>query len=167
MLSRLSAPAVLRVRSLFRDPLPALVLGVGLLVAAGCSDGPLGPARDSLQANQELWSARGPASYAYVYEVNCFCASPALDPVRITVESGVVTGAVRAETGEELEGEFPTVEALFERIRDAIDRGAYQISAGYDPDLGYPRDVFIDYRKNTIDEEFGFLASGLEVRDGT
>lgn len=161
------APPALRIASTHRDAVSALILCGGVLLAAGCSDGPLGPARDSLEANRELWTARGPTSYAFVYEVNCFCASPALDPVRITVESGVVTGAVRVETGEELEGEFPTVEALFERIRDAIDREAYQISAGYDPDLGYPRDVFIDYRRNTIDEEFGFLASDLEAQDGT
>lgn len=142
---------------------PALALL--LLSVVACSEGPLGPARESLQANRDLWDRRGPASYSYVYEVNCFCASPALRPVRITVETGEVVGAVREETGDEVEGQFPTVEDLFERIQDAVDREAHEISAGYDPELGYPTAVFIDYERRVIDEEFGFLASDLRAAD--
>ena len=142
---------------------PALALL--LLPLGACSEGPLGPARESLRANRALWDQRGPASYSYVYEVNCFCASPALRPVRVTVEAGDVVGAVREETGDDVEGRFPSVEELFERIQDAVDRGAHEISAGYDPELGFPRAVFIDYERNVIDEEFGFLASDLRAAD--
>ena len=58
---------------------------------------------------------------------------------------------------------YVTVEALFDLLEDAESEEAYSVDVEYDPLLGYPTDLFIDYSENTADEELGYRASGLTI----
>lgn len=143
---------------------PAVLLLAVLL--PGCSSDPLGPHRGELEKNQEKWRAQGIASYTYDYRLNCFCGGPGIQPVRIEVREGEVVEVTLQETGEPVDpstvDDFPTVEDLFGMIRNALEREPFRAEAAYDPLLGYPRDVFIDFEEWVADEEFGFVASDLQ-----
>lgn len=55
-----------------------------------------------------------------------------------------------------LPAEQLSVEDLFAKIEDALDRDAHLVDVSYDPILGFPRSVFIDLSELIIDEEFSF-----------
>lgn len=130
---------------------------------SGCSD-PTGPERE-LEANRELWEAVGPASYVFDYHVVCYCPPEITRAVMIEVEDDAVVAANYVDTGEPVDPfvpeEFPTVDDLFDEIESALAGDPYSLEAVYDPELGYPTQVFIDFEENIADEEWGFVVSRL------
>lgn len=150
---------------------PAVLAAAALSAAAlshacGGPSGPAGELRD-LEAARERWEARGPASYAFTYELNCFCGGPGSAPVRITVTEGRVTGAYvpdedRQVPEDEL-ADHPTVGDLFRSVSEWLERDPVSARTVFDPTLGHPLDVFVDFRSNVIDEELGFRVRDLEA----
>ena len=127
-------------------------------LAGACSDA-LGPDASELAAARARWERSGTTSYEYRLQRACFCGLEFLRPVRVTVEAGAVVAAVFADTGEPVRtplSDVETIDDLFDEIQDAIDREAFRIDATYDPDLGFPVDVAIDFEEWTIDEEMAF-----------
>jgi hypothetical protein len=122
----------------------------------GPGDGPF----EELTRNQERWQQQRPATYQYGVERLCFCGVEARGPVRVTVTGDDVTDRSYIDTGEPVpalfEDLFPTVDGLFDVLRDAIEREAHRIDVTYDPISGVPLDLFIDYEQNVADEELGF-----------
>ena len=57
---------------------------------------------------------------------------------------------------------YHTIDGLFDKIQDAIDREAVRLTVSYDPEIGYPTSVSIDYSLTIIDEEFSFTATSYE-----
>ena len=132
-----------------------------LATSGACGD--LGPGDGSfaeVTRNQERWQQQRPATYRYGVERLCFCGVEARGPVRVTVAGDDVTDRTYIDSGETVPGLFedlfPTVDGLFDVLRDAIEREAHRIDVTYDPISGVPLDVFIDYQQNVADEELGF-----------
>lgn len=113
---------------------------------------------EAVEAAWERWQQARPASYVYAVELLCFCGDRG--PVRVSVDASGGVERVYVDGGEEVPEDraawFPTVDGLFETIRDAIDRDAHAIDVEYDPVTGVPTEVFIDYQVNVADEEQGF-----------
>lgn len=134
-----------------------------LVFAGACSD-PLGAERDHYSTARGRWERAGIEDYVFDYQHLCFCGPEELRLVTITVRAGEVASVAYVDTGQPTErplADFPTVDDLFEVIRDAIHRDAFSIAATYDEELGYPTGVSIDYRENVADEEMGFVVSAL------
>jgi len=131
------------------------------LVAAGCGSvtgsGALEPDQVQLNLNRSLWRRAALSSYRYHYRRSCFCLPAATEPVLIRVERGAVAEVVYARTGNPVEPErlpdYPTVDRLFELVQDALDRRADRLTVSYEPGLGYPRRIDIDYDRGIADEE--------------
>jgi len=146
-----------------RHSLP-LLTALALLVG-GCSD-ILGPGVDArnLSRSRHLWDASGFTSYNYVVSNDCFCVLGGV-PVEVSVRNGQVVSVVYVSTGAPLAPDLASlyhdVDGLFDLIDDAIQQRAHRVDAVYDSQYGYPSNVFIDYRANTADEEFGFRVSSL------
>jgi hypothetical protein len=96
---------------------------------------------------------------------NCFCGVELVRPVEITVRDGAPLSVTYEDTGEpadrELFSRFETVGELFDVLDAAFNEGAASVSAEYDAEFGYPRQVFIDYTGNVIDEELGWSVEAL------
>jgi hypothetical protein len=131
-----------------------------LLAGTACgtttpSDGPFA----DLERAERAWARAELGSYEYAVERLCFCAPDGRGPVRVRVEDGVVTRRAYVASGEPvpdpLADAFPTVEGIFELLRAALDSGAHSVSVTYDPGLGVPVELFIDYQEMTADEELG------------
>lgn len=137
-------------------------------VASGCSD--LTGLERELEANRELWESEGPASYVFDYRVVCYCPPEITRAVTITVDDGEVVGATYVDSGEPVDpfspGDYPTVGDLFDEIESALAEDPYSIRAEYDPQLGYPTDVFVDFEENTADEEWGFVVNRFTSSPG-
>lgn len=120
---------------------------------------------DEVARNQALWNQVRPADYHYTVGRNCFCPPGFLGPVRVTVLDENVVSRVYVDSGEDVPAEvaehFPTVDGLFDFIRDAYAQDAFRIEVEYDTQTGVPVSIFVDYIENAIDEEQGFTVTAL------
>ncbi len=137
-------------------------------LVASCSD-PLGPEQEALDRNLARWRRLAPAHYSYRYHLQCFCGPALTRPMILVVRDGEVAGATYVETGEPVDQPvllwLPTVEGLFERIREAIDQEAEVLVVEYDEEFGYPTLASVDISRMIADEEYSFTASQLEPLD--
>ncbi len=157
-----SRSARIAIRRLLRT-LPLLLS----LAPSGCSS-PLAADLSSYEEGLRRWEAAGIDAYSFRYELRCFCGGPGIRPAEIEVRDGSVV-AVRFPDGEPPEPynleAYPTVPALFQEVRSALERKPFAVRAEYDGALGYPKEFFADFLENAIDEEFGFRAWGLVAAD--
>ena len=139
---------------------PALLLAAAL---AGCGE-PTAP-RFELAAARQRWATHGPADYQLTVRRSCECGPDALGPVTVTVRGGVATQRTYTATGAPVDAElgalFPDVPALFALVAEAQARDAAQLAVTYDPALGHPTLVSVDYRAEIADDEFVYTVSAL------
>ena len=98
-----------------------------LAVLYGCADPTGNPVPlTALERNQERWAQQNISTYTYRFQRICFCGL--VDPVDVTVRSGVITAVVVADSQEELDpsmfDQFYTVDGLFQVVQDALDGDA-------------------------------------------
>ena len=124
-------------------------------------------AQAELDKHRALWEANRSNDYSFVLAPMCFCPQEYVQPVRIRVANGVVASVTYVESGKTPEhdgfGRYVTVDGLFAVIQEGIDRKASRITVSYDPGLGYPKDVSIDYVANMADEEYAFTAANFSA----
>lgn len=113
-----------------------------------------------LTAARATWQRAQLRAYEYGYRKYCDCHREAPPETIVTVRDGAVT-AVRHRpqnanvevTAEQRNLEFYwTVEGLFALLDAALARGA-EVRAAYDPSLGYPTEIYIDYDRDFIGDE--------------
>jgi hypothetical protein len=120
-----------------------------------------------LQSHRQLWQSQQIANYQYTYVWHCFCPYPANTPFKVLVKNKLVASASNLQTNQPLEiselSPVKSIDQLFEVIERAIDRRAEQIDVKYDPQLGYPTSIAIDYLKLVADDEVGYSVKDLVV----
>jgi hypothetical protein len=126
--------------------LGVLVLAVG---ASGC--GLLYPdrtqeRRDVLEHYRAIWAEHGIESYQFVHTEMGNSSRAEAGPVHVTVVDGVITEVEPLTvTGVTPTPEsFYTVDGLFDRIVQSLDRGPNQFQVVYHPVMGYPELINID-----------------------
>lgn len=152
----------------------ALVAVPILLLLASCSptdptsgDGCLTsyrPIESALSTNRSRWSRQGPAAYTFRFERGCFCPEEIRGPFLVRVEDGVVRSATTLSGTPATSHALPlilSVPGVFVLIEDAIDRRACSIRVVYDPALGYPTEVDVDYDQRLADEELYLRLAAL------
>ena len=127
----------------------------------------LNQAQAELDKHRALWTSSRAGDYSFVLAPMCFCPREYVQPVSIRVANGVVASVTYVESGKTPEhdgfGRYVTVDGLFAVIQEGIDRKASRITVSYDPGLGYPKDVSIDYVANMADEEYAFTAANFSA----
>lgn len=146
------------------------VLALALLPAACGVTGPDDPSlREEIEARREQWEARPFRDYAARLQRECFCLPEARGPVRVEVRQGRVARVVEPDSGELVEDRlwhlFPPVDGLFVVLLEAVEGGADDVEVEWDPGLGFPTRIFIDYDRRTADEELGFRVESVAPLD--
>lgn len=109
-----------------------------------------------LAAARSLWESKGSDDYTVNYQAFLYLAYV---PTRLTVKDGVIVSAeylTSLEYGEPLEPrammQLRTIDGLFDEIEDALSgHPAWEMSAQYNPDYGYPTDFGVSYSNITDD----------------
>lgn len=118
-----------------------------------------------LTANRQLWRKQNIRNYRYKFSRSCFCAPKARGPISVTVRKGRRT-YLSDGTGKPVERElfqqYDTVPKLFNLIEDAIAKKASNLTVQYDPKLGYPTQINIDYNSQIADEEIYLTIENLQ-----
>lgn len=157
----------------------ATALGLlALALLAGCAsptdiEQVLGRADDA----EALWMSTRPVRYEAVERRICECLPEMSGPARIEVtrrqgatvpsETEMLVGGVYVTTGEVVPATylplFLTVQGLFDRIREAADKGVYQLEAEFDAEYGYPRRLMIDRDATVADDEIVYELEVVEM----
>jgi hypothetical protein len=103
---------------------------------------------------RERWAAQDAVNYRYRLRVACFC--PPRGPVTIRVRGGRPRG-----TPDSLR-RFDTVEKLFARIREELDRGGKGLHARYGV-RGIPKDFSADPFPDAVDDEYTVIVRRLRI----
>ena len=131
-----------------------------LVLGAACSSS---TDDHGLASARSRWTSHHPSSYSFTRMQFCECLAGLARPIRITVTSGQITSAVfvddQTPVGEPIHGTLQTIDAVFDKIEDALDQSADEVTVAYDPARGYPTSVFIDYSRQIADEEFDLRIS--------
>ncbi len=113
----------------------ALLLGValpflaGLLTFGSIIDRESAAWQSSLDQHRAIWQTHQPAHYRFTIHTLMFCEpGHCSSPKTVTVAPGYTP-------------EW-TVETLFDRIQTGIDRKYDHVEATYDPELGYPTEIY-------------------------
>lgn len=145
-----------------RLPLLALLLIGGLY---GCGTAPFELTLSALENQRARWEDSGVVDYRFDYRERCVCGQSAMRRATIEVRGGQVASVsdTGAPPGTEAITAFPTIDDLFDRIEEAIRDEAAALSVSYDPDLGYPTEIIIDFDYGAEQDEVTIDASGLIV----
>jgi hypothetical protein len=136
--------------------LAVLVSPLVLLAAAGCSSDEASPAGEAppsqmtLAEAQSAWEARGPTTYRMTLVSTCGNrAGLGTYAVKVTPDETTATGVDRWSLGTDVQ----TVPDLFAFIAEVTDGGAEVVDTTYNPSLGYPEKVSVDYTVDSTDDE--------------
>jgi hypothetical protein len=110
-----------------------------------------------LRFNRYLWNRTNISNYRITVSNSCFCTAESRGPVVITVRNGAITSVTLVATGQAVDPQlfqrYGTITSLFNVIQDAINRKAFSLDVRYDPKLGYPTQISVDYDSRIADEE--------------
>lgn len=115
---------------------------------------------DALARHKSQWMTAAIANYEYGYNKYCECHKERPPETLVTVgPDGVVDVRHRPVDSERIVPAearnfslYWTIADLFELVEKAISRDAV-VRVDYDPALGYPRNIFIDYDAALIGDE--------------
>ena len=122
--------------------------------------------QSQLDNNRKKWDSEMASNYQFSFQWSCYCTMDFVAQVNITVQENRIHSAASVDGDVPIPLEvaierYEAMDGLFDLLQSAIDENAYTISANYHPDLGYPIEVWIDYEKNSVDEELGFTIHNL------
>ena len=146
----------------------SFVVGLTLIACLACSDST--SAEDELTAARTRWAQEGPRTYVMVLFRSCECTPEMTGPVRVTVANGNILSRRYTENGTivsaSMSTAFPDVEGLFDFIEDAQRQNAFRLDVRYDPLLGYPTLISVDYDRMIADDEFVYTTLDFHAAGG-
>ena len=140
-----------------------------VVALASCGRGPDGfdVLQQELDLHRSQWQEAGIDGYGMRESLSCLCVLPLQGEVDLQVRDGVVVSATYVESGEAVDSQyvesFLTVEEIFDYIQESILHRPAFMRAEYDPDLGYPVDVYVDSLASVGDDEFGIRVLDLQA----
>lgn len=118
---------------------------------------------EGVQEHQSRWASVRPATYAFTLVRQCECTPDMAGPVAVTVSGDTIVamtygdGTPVPRSSRRL---FPTVDQLFEVIRESILSG-FAVTVIYDDASGVPVSLFVDPDRDGGDDEFGYRVLSL------
>ena len=140
--------------------LGALILCTGAMAQDGLS---------GLDAARNLWRSAQDGDYRYSYQKYCECYRAEPPTTVVTVRDGQIENVFHVHSDSERQvpardGSYDlywTVEDLFSKLETAYAREAV-VRVDYDPSLGYPRSLYIDYDPGFVGDETDLRLSEFE-----
>jgi hypothetical protein len=147
--------------------LAALACSLSLGMSCSITD-PGGRSAESLDLarNRQRWTSARLHDYEFDYQLLCFCAPDATEPVHIVVRGDVIVSVVRSRDGLPAVtkyGGWPRVDELFSDVERRLEQPVARLDVTYDATFGYPRSITVDVALMAADDESEQLASNLRA----
>lgn len=153
-----------------RFPYTALLL-LALALVAGCDslgidtlprvDDPTEPTAvtpERLDEAEARWDSLAVPQYSFEVRRTCFCPVEIQGPFVVSVRGGEVALVTRG--GEPVDERPPTIDGLFDLLRESIPT-ADSVTAAFDDTRGFPTKLFVDPSFGIADEEIGYTITGF------
>jgi uncharacterized protein DUF6174 len=141
-----------------RRGLRAAMALAGVSMAACAS--PFQRQEDTLAIAEARWRAAGLMDYRFGFTRSCECLPSATRSVTIAVSGGAFVSATYLDDGTPADTALfrdeLTLDRLFASLHEALARHPATFAAQYEPTLGYPMQVSIDYSLLAADDETFF-----------
>ncbi len=147
-------------------PLSLLIL---MISVSACSM--LNGGDTDVTTNLEKWQNSKAENYTITIDRLCYCPQ-GFYPANVVVEKDTVKHALNPDTNEPIPIDsltnsnitvyselYPTVNELFEIIKDALQRDAEKLDVTYNDEIGYPEKIDIDYSRGVADDEITYIIS--------
>jgi hypothetical protein len=138
------------------------------LVLAACSVAGAAGNQTEIEQNKEKWQNANISHYRYLLSISCFCIFSQDMPLVIEVQDGEIV-SMEYQSGKEIDPanlelfeKYATIDRLFAELEAGIDGAADEVIAKYDPALGFPTEVTIDFVKDATDDELYLSLSNVE-----
>jgi Family of unknown function (DUF6174) len=121
---------------------------------------------EKFKINYQLWRQQKISNYRYEFTRSCNCFPKATEPVIIEVRNGVTTSITYKYGNDPVDTalfqKYKTIPQLFNIIKNALIRRAANLTVEYNPIVGYPTKINIDYDSRRTDDEIFFTISNLQ-----
>ena len=118
----------------------------------------------ALREAEARWQSRGPKSYEFTIEVQCFCGGLTRTPIRFAVVNGEPRSLQELQpAAQKIFDHYNTVEKLFTAIRRALSFGGFKVAVQYHADLGYPVVADLDPGRYVADDELVLKVTDFKV----
>lgn len=156
------------IASLIDRTAPGRRFAMTVLLAACLSPAVSHAQNAEYRASLDRWKQAALSSYEYGYRKYCECHPDSPPETVVTVRDDKVVGVRHRPVGydHEVPAEeknlkyYWTVDGLFDLLRAAFERGA-NVRVTYDPKLGFPTSIDIDYDANFIGDEVDLKITGV------
>jgi hypothetical protein len=127
-------------------------------------------ALDRLAAARQRWQGVAHADYGYSYQKYCECNRDIPPVTYVTIANGRIERVyhVHSDSDREVPARagsldlYYTIDDLFAKLETAF-AGGITVRAEYDPRLGYPTSIFIDYSPTITGEELDLRQIRVEL----
>ena len=121
---------------------------------------------EQFKINYRLWRRKNISNYRYEFTRSCNCLPKATEPVIIEVRNGVTTSITYKDAKKPVDKalfqKYNTIPKLFNIIKNAFIQKADNLTVQYNPILGYPTQINIDYDKQRTDDTIFITISNLQ-----
>jgi len=140
----------------------AIAIFLLVVLAASCTD--QGDPAEWLQYERQ-WQSLNIQDYSIIQELQCFCEN-AGRAVQLLVRSDTIYSATPLDTlpWPVNKDYYHTVNSLFQEIKSAKAVPGSIVTIRFNAEYGYPELFYFDRIPGAVDEEIGFLTSGLEIQ---
>ena len=120
---------------------------------------------NKLENQFKLWKSNNIDNYNFDFRWSCYCTPEFIEPVNITINNNKIISAVYIKTKQRVKDTsyLKTFDQLFDYIKDAYKRKAWDIKVKYDQNYNFVRYNYIDYIEKAIDDERGFEVSNFNI----
>ncbi len=115
--------------------------------------------------HKKQWDNRQTQNYAFVVKKTCFC--PYEEKIQVTVENNLVIEAKYIPSNSVIDTGMKqkNIDGYFDMIQEALDNNVYQLTVQYDETYGYPKEIYIDYDEQMVDEEVSYTLTDFNTYD--
>jgi hypothetical protein len=116
-----------------------------------------------LDANRTLWDSHNITSYDFRAQLGCFCPPELVRPAIVSVRMDAIASVVDAQTLEPRSpADFLTIDAMFDRLQQALNSDDLVIDAQFNSILGHPSFFRIDH-PILADDDYSWTVENLTV----
>lgn len=144
----------------------ALLIGLSLLSASGCSSGPgeTTDPQESLNLARAAWASTGITSYSFTMLRSCLCTG-GTQIARVEVVDGNIVSLTDGPTGSPVVAPsdtlFRTFVGIFDLVQDALDQDPDAFTLFWESQIGHPIDIFVNFQFQRVEDDLSIKISDV------
>lgn len=118
---------------------------------------------------KQKWNSAQINNYNMNERISCFCGG--LLEWKVFVKNGIKDkveydeSQATGQTYDDIFDQARTIEDVFDLLESLLNRDLASLNVEYDDIYGFPKLISIDYIKDAVDDEIGYIYSDFEIEN--